>query len=114
MLITYKLKGYKKGFENAIKSRSPSAVLVADAGINGKHIHNNKRERLNGGFKDCMSRSRGFNLLVPGLVRIHIPYHNFIHKTGSSNVTPVEAAGVIVAGPDRFKTLIQNAALAAT
>ena len=112
VIIADKLKGYKKGFENAIKSRNPSAVLVADAGINGKHIHNNKRERMNGEFKDCMSRSRGFNSLVPGLVRIHILYHNFIHKTGSSNVTPAEAAGVIVAGPDRFKTLIQNAALA--
>ena len=87
---------------------------MADAGINGKHIDNNKRERLNGEFKDCMSRSRGFNSLVSRLVMIHILCHNFIHKTGSRKVTPAEAAGVIVAGPDRFKTLIQNAALAAT
>ena len=113
VVIADKLNGYKRGFENAVRSRNPSAVLVADVGVNGRHVNNNRRERLNGEFDDCLSRVRGFRSRVPGLVVLHILYHNFIHEAGSSRTTPAEAAGVVVAGLDRFKTLIQNAVLAA-
>ena len=113
VVIADKLNGYKKGFENAVRARNPSAVLVADVGVNGRHVNNNRRERLNGEFGDCLSRARGFRSRVPGLVALHVLYHNFIHEAGPSRITPAEAAGVVVAGLDRFKTLIQNAALAA-
>ena len=106
-----KLNGYKIGFLNAILSRNPLAIMIADAAINGVHLNNNKRERLNGEFWDCLYRARGFNSLIPGLVRLTVVYHNFIHK-GSRKETPAEAAGVMVEGPDKLKTLIQNAALA--
>ena len=111
--IADRLNGYRKGFENAIRSRNPSAVLVADAGINGRHVNNNRRERLNGEFGDCLSRARGFRSLIPGLVRLHVLYHNFIHVAASRGITPAEAAGVVVSGPSRFMTLIRSAALAA-
>ena len=45
------------------------------------------------------------------MVRLTVVYHNFVHK-GSRKETPAEAAGVMVEGPDKLKTLIQNAALA--
>ena len=60
VVIADKLNGYKRGFENAVRSRNPSAVLVADVGVNGRHVNNNRRERLNGEFDDCLSRARGF------------------------------------------------------
>ena len=114
VVITDKLNGYKTAFANSVQSENPDAVLVADAGINGKHVNNNKRERLNGELKDCLHRARGFRSEFPGLVRLTIIYHNFIHKSRRGHITPAEAAGVFVAGPDIFKTLIQNAALMAT
>ena len=83
--------------------------MIADAAINGVHS-NNKRERPNGELWDCLYRARGFGSRMPGLVRLAITYHNFIHK-GSRKDTPAEAAGVVVAGHDRLRTLIQNAAL---
>ena len=45
------------------------------------------------------------------MVRLTVVYHNFIHK-GSRREMPAEAASVMVAGPDKLKTLIRNAALA--
>ena len=114
VVIADKLNGFKTGFANSVQSENPDAVLVADAGINGKHVNNNKRERLNGELKDCLRRARGFRSEFPGLVRLTILYHNFIHKSRRGGITPAEAAGVFVAGPDIFKTLIQNAALMAT
>ena len=106
VVIADKLNRYKKGFENTVRSRNPSAVLVADAGVNGRHVNNNRRERLNGEFGDCLSRACGFRSRVPGLVVLHVLYHNFIHEAGSSRPTPAEADGAVVAGIDRFKTPI--------
>ena len=106
------LAGYKKGFENEVRPRNPAAVLIADVGINGRHVNNNRRERTNGEFGDCWYRARGFRRLFPGLVLLTTLYYNFIHKQ-PNGLAPAEAAGVRVAGSDTFKTLIQNAALAA-
>ena len=106
------LAGYKKGFENEVRPRNPAAVLIADVGINGRHVNNNRRERTNGELGDCWYRARGFRRPFPGLVLLTTLYYNFIHKQ-PSGLAPAEAAGVRVAGPDTFMTLIQNAALAA-
>ena len=114
VVITDKLNGYKTGFINSVQSKNPDAVLVADVRINGKHVNNNKRERLNGELKDCLRRARGFRSEFPGLVRPTFLYHNFIYKSRMGGITPADAAGVFVAGLDIFKTPIQNAALMAT
>ena len=115
VVLADRLNGYKKGFKSAVKSRNPAAVLVADVGVNGRHINNNRRERLNGEIGECLYRARGFGSAVPGLVRLTILYHNFIHRNGGPHgAIPAEAAGVVVAGLDKFKILIQNAALMAT
>ena len=66
VVIADKLNGYKRGFENAVRSRNPSPVLVADVGVNGRHVNNNRRERLNGEFDYCLSRARGFRSRIPG------------------------------------------------
>lgn len=114
VVIADGLNGYKKGFRNAVLSKNLWAMLVADVGINGKHVNNNKRERLNGEIKECLARARGFRRFFPGLAKLTILYHNFIHKhDGLGGITPAEAAGVFVAGRDIFKTLIQRAALVA-
>ena len=91
--VAGKLNGYKKGFENAVRSGNPSAAPVADAGVNGRHVNNNRRERLNGEVGYCLSRARGFRSRVPGPVVPHELYHNFMHETGSSRTTPAAAGG---------------------
>ena len=89
-----KLNGYKTGFANAIPGRNPLADMVADAAINGVHP-NNKRERLNGKFRDCPYRARGFSPIMQGLARLAVVY---THK-GSRKETPAGAAGVMVGVP---------------
>ena len=112
VLIADGLAGFKKGFRNAIQNIDEEARLLSDVGIRGIHINNNKHERLNGEIKACIRRARGFRADFPGLVRLHLIYHNFVHKHGGLNGrTPAEASGVYVAGPDILSTLIQNAAL---
>ena len=112
VLIADGLNGYKKGFRNAILSKNPWAILVADAGINGIHVNNNKRERPNVEIKACLAPARGFRRFFPGLAKLTILYYNFIHKhEGLGGITPAKAAGVFVAGQDIFRTLIQRAAL---
>ena len=82
MVLADGLNGYKKRFENAVKSRNPAVVLVANVGINGRYVSNNRRERLNGEIGECLFRARGFRSAIPGLVRLIIVYHNFIHRSG--------------------------------
>ncbi|MYB47636.1 MAG: hypothetical protein F4202_03765 [Cenarchaeum sp. SB0677_bin_16] len=104
------LNGYKRGFENEVKPRNPAATPIADVGINGRHINNNRRERTNGELGDCWYHARGFKKFLPGLVKLTTLYYN----KQPNGLAPAEAAGVWVAGPDTFKTLIQNTALACT
>lgn len=109
------LAGFKKGFKNAIQNIDEEARLLSDTGIRGIHINNNKHERLNGEIKECTRHARGFRAGFPGLVRLHLIYHNLIHKHSSlGGLTPAETFCVCVAGPDILSTLIQNAALYAT
>ena len=111
LFIADKLNGYKTGFANAIPDRNQLAIMVADAAISGVRLNNDKHERLNGEFWDCLHRARGFGTLVPGLAGLTVVCHNFTHK-GSRRGTSAEAARIMVAGTDKLKTPIQNAALA--
>lgn len=114
MFITDGLAGFKKGFKNTIQNIDKKARLLSDVGTRGIHI-NNEHERLNGEIKECTRRARGFRANLPGLVRLYLIYHNFIHKHSSlGGRTPTETSCVHVAGPDILSTLIQNAALCAT
>ena len=48
------------------------------------------------------------------LIRMALLHHNFIRAhRGLGGRTPAEAAEIIIQGPNRWITLIQNAALAA-
>ena len=114
ILIADGLDSYRIGFECVILDIDQSAILLRDVGIQGKHIHNNKHERYNGEVKDCTKRTRGFRSKHPGLLRLHEVYYNFVHVHSGIGTTPAVAAGIIVSGRDKLKTLIQNAALAAT
>ena len=83
-----------------------------------RHIHlkgdmnNNKMERLNGTIREREVNFRGLKKfdtpLIPGF-QVH---YNYAKKHGGlGGRTPAEAALIEVDGPDRWNTLIQNAAL---
>ena len=84
---------------------------------------NNICERLNGEFKDGLSRIRGLKAEMPPIVRLMIVYHNFFRThTGIGGRTPAMEAGIdIISGnggdadsvpdEDTWITFIQNAAL---
>ena len=86
-----------------------------------KHIHlagkrsrdnNNKMERLNGEIRDREKVMRGLKKddtpLIPG-IRV---YNNYTKKhIGLGGKTPAEAAKIHVDGPNKWKTIIQNASL---
>ena len=82
------------------------------SGIRDRHATNNPYERLNGEIRDRIARIRGFKSIEPALLRLLIMYHNFIRPHGGlDGRTPAEAAGIAVAGPDKWRTLIRHAAL---
>ena len=113
VLITYGLCGFKTGYKRAMYTNTtPRTVHIADAGIRDRHATNNPYERLNGEIRDRIARIRGFKSIEPALLRLLIMYHNFIRPHGGlDGRTPAEAAGIAVAGPDKWRTLIGHAAL---
>lgn len=109
LLISDALKSYKTGHAKVMKELG--TYHQADAGVNKIHQNNNPHEQLNGEMKDLLGRARGYKTRNPARVSLAIIYHNFIHKTAGT--IPSEASNVYIEGHDKFRTLIENAALAA-
>ncbi|MDA4129661.1 MAG: hypothetical protein OK457_02710 [Thaumarchaeota archaeon] len=82
---------------------------IREIALAGK-FHNNKMERMNGEIRDREQTMRGLKTLdTPILLGMQF-YHNFIRGHESpGGATPAEACGLKVEGPDKRKTLIQNA-----
>ena len=83
-----------------------------------RHIHmkgdrnNNRMERLNGTIRDREVAYRGIKKADSPLFDGFQTYYNFTKKHGGiGKKTPAEAAGILVDGPNKWKTIIQNAAL---
>ena len=83
-----------------------------------RHIHmkgdknNNRMERLNGTIRDREVSYRGIKKMDSPLFDGFQTFYNFSKKhSGIGKKTPAEMAGITVDGPNKWKTLIQNAAL---
>lgn len=122
VMITDKLPAYRK----AARRVFPDARHKADAGIrsnrpgrSGKektvytyHKDNNKMERLNGEIRDWEQTRRGIKTDQTPLFTGLRVYYNYAKKHGGlQGRTPAAAAGITVEGRDKWRTLIQNAAL---
>ena len=69
-------------------------------------------ERFNGEIRDRIARIRGFKSRDPALLGLLITYHNFMRPHGGlGGRTSVEVAGIPIADPDKWRTLIGHAAL---
>ena len=83
-----------------------------------RHIHlkgdmnNNKMERLNGEIRDREKVFRGLKKMDTPILDGMRVYYNFTKKHGSLNdKTPAEIALINVDGKNKWRTIIQNAAL---
>jgi transposase-like protein len=104
-IITDGLKSY------AVSSQKifPEAKHTCEITLKGS-IHNNKMERLNGEIRDREKTMRGLKVNDTEILKGYQLFHNYIRPHESlGGKTPADAAGVIVEGNDKWKTLIQNA-----
>ena len=109
LLLSDKLRGYKTGYKNTMKSEPPTTIHIPDAAVN--NIRNNQHERHNGDGELRKKGSRGFNSHIPGLFVLDQTYHNFLRPhMGLGGMTPAEKAGIAIPGPDKLLTLIRCAA----
>ena len=109
LLLSDKLRGYKTGYKNTMKSEPPTTMHIPDAAVS--NIRNNQHERHNGDGELRKKGSRGFNSYIPGLFVLDQTYHNFLRPhMGLGGMTPAEKAGIAIPGPDKLLTLIRCAA----
>jgi putative transposase len=98
----------KKEWTNRYAGQSTEHIAeIRMAGV----VHNNKMERQNGEVRDREKTLRGLRREDSPLIKGFPVFHNFIREhEGLGGKTPAEAAGIRVEGPNRWLTLIQNAA----
>ena len=71
------------------------------------------RERPGGEFAGRFIRARGINREDSPMFRVAVRHYNLIKPHGGpGGKTPAEAACMEIRGPDKWLTLIQNAAAA--
>lgn len=69
-------------------------------------------ERLNGEIRDREKVFRGLKKMDTPIIEGMRVYYNFTKKHGSlGGMTPAEASGITIEGKNKWKTIIQNAAL---
>ena len=109
--ITDGLPAYAKSSKKIFGTKTQHVKHIHLAGKRSKD-NNNKMERLNGEIRDREKVMRGLKkddtALMPGM-RV---YNNFTKKHGGlKGKTPAESAKILVDGPNKWKTIIQNASL---
>ena len=111
--VTDGLPAYKDAFNKEFRTmKAPRAKHVSDIHIKDQKKNNNIQERLNDEFRDRAKTFRGLQKDdSPSLLGMQI-YHNFIKPHGGlDGDTPADRAGITVEGGDKWKTIIENAAL---
>ena len=111
------LPSYSEAHQAVFAAKTPRdkrSVHISDACINDKKRNNNFQERFNGTFRAFQRPRRGIPKAHSPIITGFFVYYNFIRPHSSLNGnTPAEAAGIIVHGVDKWRTVIGNAYLAA-
>ena len=90
------------------------SVHISDSCLNNKKKHNNFQERFNGTYRKFQHPRQNIPSPHSPLITGFFVYYNFVRPHSSLNErTPAEAAGVIIHGADKWRTIIGNASLAA-
>ena len=105
-------KAFKKAF---YRRRPPQPVHFAEGHIKNEHSDNNARERFNGTIRDHPGGIRRFGRTESAHIASYAVHYNFVRpRMGLGGVTPANAAGITAEGAVVWRTLIQNAAPAAS
>ena len=90
------------------------SVHVGEAAIHNKKRNNNVQERFNGTFRSFQKPRRGIKSASSQIIVGFFVYYNFVRShTALGGRTPAQAAGITIHGPNKWRTIIGNAALAA-
>lgn len=122
VFISDKLPSYAKSctkvFGKKTYHKSNAGIRTKRKGVRGErltvkyHPSNNKMERLNGEIRDREKVFRGLKKMDTPVIDGMRIYFNFTKKHSAlSGMTPAEASGIIVEGTNKWKTIIQNAAM---
>ncbi len=104
---------YPFAIKNAFKSAIKKPTHIKEIHMQKKRKNNNKQERFNGSIRDREKVLRGLKTTSsPFFEGMWINY-NFIRPHSSLNGnTPAEKAGIVIQGDNKWRILIENAALA--
>ena len=116
ILVSDKLAAFSKAFKKVFyRRRSPQPVHFAESHIKNERSNNNAHERFNGTVRDHLGSIRRFGKTESAHVTSYAVHYNFVRPhMGLGGATPANAAGITVGGAVTWRTLIQNAALAAS
>ena len=94
---------------------SPASPEHIDKAGISKHDHynNNVFERFNGTQRACYRPRRGIKSAQSPVFSGFRVWYNFMRSHSAIKRTPAEAAGIVVHGPNKWRTLIGNASMAA-
>ena len=111
------LPSYIEAHQAVFAAKNPldkHSVHVGDSCLNNKKKHNNFQERFNGTYRKFQRPRQNIPSPRSPLITGFFVYYNFVRPHSSLNErTPAEAAGVIIHGADKWRTIIGNASLAA-
>ena len=92
--------------------QSPTFHIRHIHATDGDRSNNNLMERFNGWIRARTRSAMGLKKIDSALPHGLRMFRNFIRPHGGlGGITPAEAAGIAVEGPDRLATLVQNAAV---
>ena len=117
VLTTDCLPSYSEAHQAVFAAKNPldkHSVHISDSCLNNKKKHNNFQERFNGTYRKFQRPRQNIPNPHSPLITGFFVYYNFVRPHSSLNGrTPAEAAGVIIHGDDKWRTIIGNAGLAA-
>jgi transposase-like protein len=110
-LITDGLESYRKAYLKEYWTlKGPRTKHISHITIKGER-NNNKMERFNGEVRDREKVIRGLKKKDTPVLAGYQIFHNYIRPHEAlDGKTPADACGVEVEGPNKWVTLIQNAA----
>ncbi len=111
------LASYRQAHGAVFEAKTPldkCSVHVSEAAIHNKKRNNHLQERFNGTFRAAQRPRRGIKSAGPRLIVGFFVHCNFVRPhMALGGRTPAQAAGITIHGPDKWRTITGNAALAA-
>ena len=112
VFITDGLATYHEAFNKEYYSNKKDSIHINTIQLTGEH-NNNLMERANGEFRDREKCTRGLKINDSPMIQGYEVYHNFIKPhMGLNGKTPADMAGIEILGENKWKTIIENAAMA--